>query len=50
MIKIESEFYKDVHELECKYAAKYGPIFDKVSLEYLFSKLFQHILHVTLKI
>ena len=31
MIKVESEFYKEVHELECKYAAKYAPIFDRVS-------------------
>jgi nucleosome assembly protein 1-like 1 len=29
VIKIESEFYKEVHELECKYAAKYNPIFAK---------------------
>lgn len=27
--KIEGDFYKEVHELECKYAAKYAPMFDK---------------------
>lgn len=27
--KIEADFYKEVHELECKYAAKYGPLFEK---------------------
>lgn len=30
MITIEADFYKDVHELECKYANKYTPIFDRV--------------------
>jgi len=29
MIKIESKFYEEVHELECKYAAKYTPLFDR---------------------
>lgn len=27
--KIEGDFYKEVHELECRYAAKYAPLFDK---------------------
>lgn len=27
--KIEADFYKEVHELECKYAAKYAPLFEK---------------------
>ena len=31
MIKIEAEFYKEVHELECRYATKYAPLFDRVS-------------------
>ena len=35
MIKEESEFYKEVHELECKYAAKYAPIFNRVSIRQL---------------
>lgn len=26
MIKIESKFYEEVHELECKYAAQYQPL------------------------
>lgn len=30
--KIEGDFYKEVHELECKYAAKYTPLFEKVKL------------------
>ena len=29
MIKIESKFYEEVHELECKYAEKYGPLFER---------------------
>lgn len=29
--KIEAEFYKEVHELECKYAARYDNVFQKVS-------------------
>jgi nucleosome assembly protein 1-like 1 len=29
MINIESKFYEEVHELECKYASKYAPLFDK---------------------
>lgn len=29
--KIEGDFYKEVHELECKYAAKYTPLFEKRS-------------------
>lgn len=29
MIKIESKFYEEVHELECRYAAKYAPLCDK---------------------
>jgi nucleosome assembly protein 1-like 1 len=28
--KIEAEFYREVHRLECEYAAKYSPLFDKV--------------------
>ena len=30
MIKIESKFYEEVHELECKYAEKYAPLFERV--------------------
>ena len=33
MIEIESKFYEEVHELECKYAAKYEPLCDRVSLK-----------------
>lgn len=29
MIKIESKFYEEVHELECKYAAKYAPLCER---------------------
>ena len=29
MIKIESAFYEQVHELECEYAAKYAPLFER---------------------
>lgn len=29
MIKIESKFYEEVHELECKYAAQYQPLFER---------------------
>ncbi|XP_045176303.2 nucleosome assembly protein 1-like 1 isoform X3 [Mercenaria mercenaria] len=29
--KIEAEFYREVHRLECEYAAKYSPLFDKRS-------------------
>ena len=32
MIEIESKFYEEVHELECKYAAKYAPLFDRVCI------------------
>ncbi|XP_025086632.1 nucleosome assembly protein 1-like 1 isoform X3 [Pomacea canaliculata] len=28
-IKLESEFYREVHALECKYAAQYASLFDK---------------------
>lgn len=28
--KIEAEFYREVHRLECEYAAKYAPLFEKV--------------------
>jgi len=28
-IQIESKFYEEVHELECKYAAKYAPLYDR---------------------
>ncbi|KAK3103524.1 hypothetical protein FSP39_019850 [Pinctada imbricata] len=28
-VKVEAEFYKEVHELECKYAARYTPLFEK---------------------
>lgn len=38
MIKIESKFYEEVHELECKYAAQYAPLFDRVSTKFLFKK------------
>lgn len=34
--KIEAEFYQAVHELECKFAAKYGPIYNKVSIIVMF--------------
>lgn len=30
--KIEADFYKEVHELECKYASKYTPLYEKVSM------------------
>jgi len=30
--KIESEFFEEVHHLECKYAAMYDPFFQKVSI------------------
>ncbi|XP_071100076.1 nucleosome assembly protein 1-like 1-A isoform X2 [Haliotis cracherodii] len=29
VVKLESEFYKEVHSLECKYASKYVSLFDK---------------------
>jgi len=29
MITIESKFYEEVHELECKYAAQYAPLYEK---------------------
>merc|ERR1712226_248807 len=29
--KIEAEFYREVHRLECEYAAKYSPLFEKRS-------------------
>ena len=29
--KIEAEFFKEVHVLECKYQAKYQPFFEKVN-------------------
>merc|ERR1712154_13492 len=29
VINLEALFYKEVHELECKYAAQYAPLFDK---------------------
>ena len=28
--KVEAEFFKEVHALECKYQAKYLPFFEKV--------------------
>ena len=28
--KIEAEFYEEIHQLECKYAARYAPIYEKV--------------------
>ncbi|KAL8568172.1 hypothetical protein ACOMHN_027695 [Nucella lapillus] len=28
-IQLESQFYREVHALECKYAAQYGPLFEK---------------------
>ncbi len=31
-IEIESKFYEEVHQLECKYASQYAPLFDRVSL------------------
>lgn len=31
--KLEAEFYKEVQELEAKYAAMYQPLFDKVRLQ-----------------
>ena len=30
MIKVEAKFYEEVHELECKYAAMYQPLNEKV--------------------
>ena len=30
--KIEAEFYREVHRLECEYATKYQPLFEKVSI------------------
>ena len=27
--KIEAEFYEEIHALECKYHAKYQPLYDK---------------------
>ena len=30
MVKLESKFYEEVHELECKYAEMYAPILEKV--------------------
>lgn len=32
MHKVEAEFYREVHELEKKYAVAYEPHFEKVSL------------------
>lgn len=29
MVKIESKFYEEVHELECKYAVQYRPLYEK---------------------
>jgi len=29
VIKIESKFYEEVHELECKYAEQFAPLFDR---------------------
>eukprot|EP00918_Siedleckia_nematoides_P072961 GHVU01159279.1.p1 GENE.GHVU01159279.1~~GHVU01159279.1.p1 ORF type:complete len:384 (+),score=96.41 GHVU01159279.1:87-1238(+) len=29
VVKIESKFYEEVHELECKYAAMYAPLFER---------------------
>ena len=31
VIQLESQFYKEVHVLECKYATQYASLFDKVS-------------------
>jgi Nucleosome assembly protein (NAP) len=31
LLKLESSFYAEVHELECKYAILYGPLHEKVS-------------------
>ena len=28
--KIEAEFYREVHKLECDYALRYAPLFEKV--------------------
>ena len=33
MIKIESQFYEEVHDLECKYAARYQPLFERVCIQ-----------------
>jgi hypothetical protein len=30
-MKLEAEFYKDVHALECKYAEKSKALYEKVS-------------------
>ena len=43
VIQLESQFYKEVHVLECKYATQYASLFDKVSslqLHTLFSPFF----------
>lgn len=32
MIQMESKFYEEVHQLECKYAELYAPILEKVQL------------------
>ena len=29
VIKTESKFYEEVHELECKYAEQFAPLFDR---------------------
>ena len=31
VIKTEAKFYEEVHELECKYAKLYEPLFERVS-------------------
>ena len=32
MVKLESKFYEEVHQLECKYADLYAPILEQVIL------------------
>ena len=32
--RIESRFYEEVHQLECKYAAQYSPLCDRVSTQF----------------
>jgi len=33
--KVEAEFFKEVHALECKYQSRYQPFFEKVSLTFI---------------
>lgn len=33
MLKLESKFYEEVHQLECKYADMYAPFLEQVNYE-----------------